>query len=500
MYFVVWHFQTRIQVVAILTSAFICYQQIPAQLKTIYQFVKRETRIILIPMDFFEAIRFLENFPDMERGRTGASMSLDSMHLLLSLLGDPHLNRKTIHVTGSKGKGSTSLFMASILNEAGYSTALYTSPHLHSYQERIAFDLQPVNEETFAKGVTRLAEALDAETKERVGAISTFGLLTALFFLLVEERARLDRQVDWQIVEVGLGGTHDATNVFASKELAVFTPISIEHAAILGKTPGAIAANKAGIITSGCTTILSKQDDALAKETIQTASQSAHSSLIDVDKQYRSERIRADLHGQTFKCLRGAEEDLFTTKMLGDHQITNATTAIAAIEALKLPQLTSDKSILVRGVGAARLNGRFEVLQYSRTFVLDGAHNEDSARALANALTLYFPGRKIVFILGLNKDKSVDTIWKHLKVSGNIVIATRTENARAVSPEELAEQLKSCDANAQVKAAPDAATALQLALNEAGEPIICVTGSLYLVAELRNLIYANRPKTASLTT
>ncbi len=432
----------------------------------------------------------------MERGRTGASMSLDSMHLLLELLGNPQLKTKTIHVTGSKGKGSTSIFIASILNQAGYSTALYTSPHLHSYRERIAFDLEPIDEESFSKGVKQLAELLDAKAKEHVGPISTFGLLTALFFLLVKERTK----VDWQIVEVGLGGRHDATNVFPTKELAVFTPISVEHAAILGKTPAAIAANKAGIITPGCTTIMSRQDDNGARETIHEASAKVHATIVDVEKEYRSERIQADLQGQSFKCLRAAGEDIFKTKMLGDHQITNATTAIAAIESLKLQTVLNDKSAIQLGLSAAGLNGRFEVVNSSRTFVLDGAHNEDSARALANALHLYFPAQPIIFILGLNQDKNVDAIWKHLRGSGNLVIATRTDNARTIPPNELAERLKACDPAAQVKTALDASTALKMACEECSEAIVCVTGSLYLVAEARNLIGANRAIEASFTT
>jgi len=441
-------------------------------------------------MDFFEAIQFLENFPDMERGRTGASMSLESMHLLLKLLGNPHLSRKTIHVTGSKGKGSTSTFIASILNQAGYSTALYTSPHLHSYRERIAFDLEPIEAESFAKGVAQLAKLLDAKTKEHVGPISTFGLLTALFFLTVRER----NDVDWQIVEVGLGGTHDATNVFPTKELAVFTPISVEHAAILGKTPGEIAANKAGIITPGATTILSKQDDPEARETIRQASAKLKVPFVDVEKQYRSERISTDQREQTFRCFRDAGENIFTIKMLGDHQIVNATTAIAAVESLQLPNLANDKGILERGLSAAQLKGRFEILKYSRTFVLDGAHNEDSARALANALNLYFPNKQVVFILGLNNDKNVDAIWKHLRTSGQKVITTHTDNGRAIVSKDLAERLRENDPEAQIKAAPDPITSIKWASESASDAIICVTGSLYLVAEIRNLIGANRRK------
>jgi len=158
-------------------------------------------------MNFQEALRLLETLPDMERARhgSGISMSVESMKTLLALLGHPETTAKTIHITGSKGKGSTATFITSMLNARGFRTALFTSPHLHSYRERIAFDLLPVSEQDFARGVAEIAQLLHEHGRASIGPVSTFGILTALFFHLV---AQARPAIDWQIVEVGLGGCH----------------------------------------------------------------------------------------------------------------------------------------------------------------------------------------------------------------------------------------------------------------------------------------------------
>jgi dihydrofolate synthase/folylpolyglutamate synthase len=191
-------------------------------------------------MNYSESVEYLLALPDMERFSTGSSarsMTLAAMLSLLGVLGNPEMNRKTVHVTGSKGKGSTSAMLASLLSRVA-PTSLYSSPHLHSYCERICFDLMPCSEELFAAGVSEIAPAVTAVHQGEEGPISTFGAMTALFFHLGKLR-----QMVWQVVEVGMGGTFDATNVFAQKELVVITPISLEHTKILGNTTLEIGAH-----------------------------------------------------------------------------------------------------------------------------------------------------------------------------------------------------------------------------------------------------------------
>ena len=202
-------------------------------------------------MDYSEAIAYLMSFTDMERGfqaSASPTMSLASVRSLLSRLNDPHLGRGTVHITGSKGKGSTATMVEGILRRKGYTTALFTSPHLHSFTERIAIDGDAISPEEFAAAVDAIRPAVEAERNSVHGNVSTFGVLTALFFWLVRAQAR---PVQWQVVEVGLGGTYDATNVFDAPDVAVITPVSLEHTAILGNTPAEIATDKAGIIKRG---------------------------------------------------------------------------------------------------------------------------------------------------------------------------------------------------------------------------------------------------------
>jgi dihydrofolate synthase / folylpolyglutamate synthase len=440
-------------------------------------------------MNFQQALEFLETLPDMERARhgTGISMSVESMKKLLALLGHPETKAKTVHITGSKGKGSTATFIASILQAQGYRTALFTSPHLHSYRERIAFDLVPVSERDFAVGVAEIAQLLHEQGAASIGAVSTFGILTALFFHLV---ARSKPPVDWQIVEVGLGGTHDATNVFTTKAVAVLTPISLEHTAILGNDTGAIARQKSGIITAGTTVVLAPQRDRIVKDVVLSECTKVGARLIDVAEGSDCERVSFDVTEQRF-CINSEE---FGIGLGGRHQIVNASTALAVVAALNELGTTIDHAAIQKGLRTARLPGRFEVLQDTNTksgitFVLDGAHNQDSASALAQALREYFPGRKCVFVLALNSDKKVEDFWKEMVDCSREVVVTKTDNLRALEPDILEKRISDCDSLVDVTCAQTVDQALEVAAARCQNGgIVCVTGSLYLVAEARGFL------------
>jgi dihydrofolate synthase / folylpolyglutamate synthase len=454
-------------------------------------------------MNFQEALQFLETLPDMERARhgSGISMSVESMKTLLALLGHPETTAKTIHITGSKGKGSTATFITSILKARGFRTALFTSPHLHSYRERIAFDLLPVSEQDFARGMAEIAQLLHDHGRASIGPVSTFGILTALFFHLV---AQARPAIDWQIVEVGLGGTYDATNVFASKTLAVLTPISLEHTAILGNDTGAIARQKAGIITPGATVVLAPQRDPIVNEVVAEACKKMGAPLIEVAQHFKCERTSFNADEQRFRVSNGTSGgEEFAIALAGKHQVVNASTALAVIDALIELGSSIDQTAKREGLRRARLPGRFEVLagnaqSGTATYVLDGAHNEDSARALAETLREYFPGRKCVFVLALNSDKKVEDFWQELNVCSQRVIVTKTDNPRALEPDILKLRISNCDPLAQVTCTQTVEEALELAASSSQDAeFICVTGSLYLVAEARALL-ADRAREVAL--
>ncbi|CAN5552028.1 folylpolyglutamate synthase/dihydrofolate synthase family protein [soil metagenome] len=434
---------------------------------------------------------FLQAFPDMERatfGARGPTMGLPSMKSLLNRMGDPHKGTPTIHVAGSKGKGSTSTYIASILKAGGQQVALYTSPHLHDYTERIAFNSDSISDERFATGVAEIKDSVEAERDSGNSTISTFGILTALFFHLVKSAPT---PVQWQIVEVGLGGRYDVTNVFESKAAAVITPISLEHAEILGSTQTEIAANKAGIVVPHCLTVLAPQKDAGARTAVGRRCHEVDSELIDVGKKYKIKPISQDLEGQTFS-MEGLGANLeLRIKMLGAHQINNAATAVATILGLReRGELEISDEAIIEGLSSACIRGRLEILSQAASgpiIVADGAHNHESAAALAQAIKNVFDKKNCIFIVGVNTDKNISAIWKELAAMSKLVITTKSTNPRSMEPSQIAELLNVFEIDRpEVSVTQSVSEAIDKALAvAAADDLICITGSLYVVAEAR---------------
>lgn len=424
---------------------------------------------------------------DMERGRQASrnpTMSLESIRSLLGRLGNPQHGRGTVHVTGSKGKGTTSAMIEGILRTAGESTALFTSPHLHSYTERIRFGEDPVSPEEFATGLEAILHAVHEERESANGDVSTFGVLTALYFWLV--RAQVV-PVRWQIVEVGLGGTFDATNVFESVDVAVITPISLEHTAILGSTVAEIATDKAGVIRPGCVCVLAPQQDAAVRHIVSDRCREVGATLVDVAKVYDSEVIERHVFGQSFTVTgpRGTRE--LRTPMLGQHQVENATTAVAVADALMDRGAPVDEDAIATGIARIRVPGRMEVMGRAPLIVADGAHNGASAEALAATLRDYLEWRRCFLVLGVTRDKDVRAIGFQLAKLAEMIICTRIDNPRAMDPFVMVQELGFLGPAAVAE--ESLADALDTALGHAKpDDLVCVTGSLYLVAQARTHI------------
>lgn len=421
-------------------------------------------------MNYQQAISFLQSFPDSERGTTGQranrnlKMPVSAMRNFLERIGNPQNKRKTIHITGSKGKGSTATFISSILNKACFRTALFTSPHIHSYTERIAFDLRPVSEKIFCEGLADL-KTLIHEFEKEGEVFSTFGILTALFFHLVEQS---QPEIDWQIIEVGLGGRDDLTNVFDKKEAAVITPISLEHTAILGSTRHEIAENKTGIITPDCLTILSPQLDEEITALIENICLQKQSQFIPVTNKNLPCKIQ----------------------MFGEHQIDNAATALALAKALQTKGHKISDQAISQGLASANLPGRFEIID--NNIVLDGAHNGDSAAALKQTLQMVFPNQPVIFILGMNQDKNIEDIFIALKEKAKTIITTKSDNYRSLSPAEIKDRIIALNNQADINSTDNIKEALALAKSkQISNEIICICGSFYLVAEARELLTKN---------
>ncbi len=456
-------------------------------------------------MTYDEAIEWLLSFADFERsGRFQDRLDVAPMLALLERLGNPHENLQegylpeTIHIAGSKGKGSIAAMVEAVLREDGWCTGLYTSPHLDSYCERIRICGEPIAEDQFARlaGFLRpTVEEVRSDWQTQGRDFVTFDLLTAMGFLefandLGGQHCGKQQPIECQIVEVGLGGRVDSTNVFDYKEVAVITPISLEHTAILGDTVEQIAREKAAIITQRAAVVLAPQEHLEATgvvgEKVASTEPPMHGrQLIDVARELRFEKISHDLDGQKIRIEGQRFVVVAKLPLFGAHQMENAATAVAAVDALQ-EHLFADLPIAkaAAGLASVRWPGRMEVLHERPLVICDGAHNRDSARRLAETLVEYFACDRALFIIGCGSDKDIDGLAEELAPLASHVIAVRAKHPRAMAPERIAEAFGRL--NVDTEFAESVSHAVDKAIAASNESaLICVAGSLFVAAEAR---------------
>jgi len=431
-------------------------------------------------MDYPEAVRWLESFADFERSGTFRDRpDVAPMLRLLDRLADPHLGRRAVHITGSKGKGSVAAMVESVLRAAGYRTGLYTSPHLHSYRERVQINGEPITREGFVRLSKTLRRAVDEAPEPDGRSLVTFDLLTALGFLAFRQA-----DVQAQVVEVGLGGRVDSTNVFERKDAAVFTPISLEHTQVLGDTVEEIAREKAAITTKGCSVVLSPQPYPQAAEIVRQGAKAAGARLIDVGARYKWRVQAGDRRRQWIEVAGPGGRTRFNLPLLGAHQAENAATAVAVVEALRDQGAHVPEGSIADGLAAVRWPARFEVLREGPLVIADGAHNRDSARRFRETLAEYAGSERALFIVGCSSDKDVLGLAEELAPAAQRVLAVRSHHPRAMAPERVAELFQSCGARAEV--VDNVSSALERALAETpSSGVICLLGSLFVAAEAR---------------
>jgi dihydrofolate synthase/folylpolyglutamate synthase len=437
-------------------------------------------------MDFDQALAYLLSQADLERdpARRRADpgiFQVDRMGALLDRLGRPDAGRLTVHVAGSKGKGSTASMIAGMLQSAGYRTGLYTSPHLHSFRERIAVDGEPIGEAEFGRVVGEIepfAEALGPAT----GRVTTFEHLTALAFRYFEQAG-----CDAQVIEVGLGGRLDATNALLAKDVCAVTPISLEHTEILGTEVEQIASEKAGIFRAGADAVIALQRHAGALAVLRARAEDLGMPVTDVERDYRWTRGRVSEASQQATVEGPAATYELTIPLLGLHQLENAATAVAAIDRLRLRGATVDPRAVEEGMARVRWPGRLEVVHHRPLVVLDGAHNGDSAARLRESLEQYFSFERLLLVVGVGRDKDVEAIADELAPLAARVICTRSSHPRAADPAEVAPAFAT--RGVPVRVSESVREALAAALEDAGPAdLVCVMGSLFAVADARELL------------
>ncbi len=430
-------------------------------------------------VDYVEALRLLRRRDDWERTGSLADAGrwdLRRMRSLLGRLDDPHLGRKTVHVAGSKGKGSTAAMIASVLRAGGLATGFFSKPHLHRFTERIAVDGEPIGEDDFGRLIEELAPHMEAEDASGAyGTVSTFEALTALGFLCFRERG-----VEWQVLETGLGGRLDATNVFDSKEVCVLTPISLEHTAVLGDTIGQIAQEKAGIIAPGAAVVTAPQRESAADVFRETCAERG-AKLVEVAQACAMNRTGHSDEGQDFSLRTPSRTYRLHLPLLGRHQLENAATAVLALEQTGIDV---EEAAVRQGLASLRWHGRIEILKRRPLVIADGAHNGDSARRLAQTLREDLGRRDVVFVVGCSRDKDIGALADELAPLAMQVIATRSRNPRSLEARPVAQAFAEREVPVSIEEPVGAALDAALAQVEAGGAVVAC-GSLFVAAEAR---------------
>jgi len=425
-----------------------------------------------------QALDFIYSFVDYERQRDPGvkpNWDLRRVDALLARIGNPHLKSKTVHIAGSKGKGSVAAMTASVLTKAGYNTGLFTSPHLHIFNERIRVNNKLISDDEIVELVAAIKPEVEAVNRAaEFGRLSTFEVMTAMGFLYFAQQ-----KVDFQVIEVGLGGRVDSTNV-VRPEVCVITPISYEHTNVLGNTLTAIAMEKAGIIKQGSIVVSSPQV-AEADAVITSVCDKQRAKLIKIgrDITYRSLKFDDTRQSVIVEGRLGKYE--FTIPLLGEYQLGNAATAIAALEVLIEKGNNISTESIVQGMKDVEWEGRLQVLNRRPLVVADGAHNQDSAHKLRLALEQYFKYEKALLIIGMSSDKDLAGIAAELAPAFQKVIVTRADHPRAMATAPIVAEFKKHGLEA--RQTDDISDALRLALSLVGEKdLICATGSLFIAA------------------
>lgn len=427
-------------------------------------------------MNYKEAINYIKKV-----GNFGSNYGLERTERLLEILGNPHKKLNVIHIAGTNGKGSTTSMIASILIEEGFNVGMYTSPFLEEFEERIQINRQNIKKNDLANYMDYIKEAVDKVIEEGYNHPTEFEIITCLMF-----KYFYDKKVDYAVVEVGLGGRLDSTNV-VNPLLTVITSISLDHTNILGNTLEEIAREKGGIIKKNTPLILYPQKEEALKE-LQNISKEKSAKIYEVKKDDAKllEIIKNDDFYQKIKIKGEFNTYNANLRLLGEHQILNCAVAVRAVEVLSKIQGFQIKNI-EKGIENARWIGRLEVLNKNPLVVIDGAHNIQGITTLKENVSKYFNYKNIILLIGILADKQVEDMIKVITPMSKYIIALTPHSDRAELGVKLKEEIEKFNKN--VESFESYETAFKKALSIAREDdLILVTGSLYMIGEMRGII------------
>jgi dihydrofolate synthase/folylpolyglutamate synthase len=424
--------------------------------------------------DYLNSFVNYEQIPGISYAQAG--YSLGHVEALLNRMGNPQLAARTIHIAGTKGKGSVATMVARALSSSGYKTGLYTSPHFHTLRERISVDGTLISEAELAAAMDEIKpfiESIRQDTTFR--QLTYFEALTALAFAYFQKK-----QVDFQVLEVGLGGRLDATNV-ARPVVCIITPISLDHTQILGNSLDEIAREKAGIIKPGCWVVLSPQPEEAAS-VISDICREKEAKVVQVGKDVTWRKTGGDLSHQSLVIEGRTNKYQVSIPLLGDFQLENAAAAVATLEILASAGFAISAADIAQGLAQVKWPGRFQILQQHPTVLIDGAHNVASMRRLVSNIRAYFAHKRIFLVFGTSCDKDIPGIVNELVPLSPQVIVTQASHSRAAPHSTLVAEFSKRGIKPETRETVAQAVSRALSLADRKD-IICITGSLFVVAE-----------------
>jgi len=432
-------------------------------------------------LNYSQAEKYLNSFVNYEQipGVSYAQPGYSLRHVeeLLNRMGNPELAARTIHIAGTKGKGSVAAMIAQVLTTAGYKTGLYTSPHILNLRERISIDGNMISEAEFAATMAEIMPFIESMKQDAAfRPLTYFEALTLLAFAYFQKE-----QVDFQVLEVGLGGRLDATNVVPNPAVCIITSISLDHTQILGNTIEEIAREKAGIIKPGCRVVLSPQPEEAAS-VISDICREQEAKVVQVGKDVTWHKTGGDLSHQSLVVKGRTNKYQVSISLLGDFQLENAATAVAALEILASEGFAVSAADIAQGLARVKWPGRFQILRQQPTVLVDGAHNVASMRRLVNNIKAYFANKRIVLVFGTSCDKDIPGIINELIPLSPQVIVTQASHSRAAPLATLAAEFTKRGIKPETARTVTEAILRALSLADRTD-LICVTGSLFVVAE-----------------
>lgn len=421
-------------------------------------------------MDYNRAVEYLESL-----GRFGSKPGLERIKLLTERLGNPQEHLKFVHIAGTNGKGSTSAFISSILRSAGYSAGLYTSPHLLRYNERIRVNDRDITDAELARYTARVKKAIDEMDQEGLEHPTAFEAITAMAFLYYYEK-----KCDVVVLEVGLGGRLDATNVISNPLVSVITKISLDHTEILGNTIAEIAGEKAGIIKQNGHVVTYPQEEEALRVIEAVCRQKNAAMYIAAPDMFEKTELSPGL-----LYMKHPRIGDIKTSITGVHQVYNAAVALKTAEVLTDMGFAITDRNIAEGFRTASWPGRFELLSRNPDFYIDGGHNPDGIRSFIETFKKLYPGKKATIIFGVMKDKDYDTMLRELSsITERFIAITPPDNPRALDAESLVKIMSKYCKNVEYSATIE--EAIEKSLSSASEnDVIAAVGSLFYIGYVR---------------